>query len=124
MSAAAPSRGDLSSPCTALQGLAGSLDYTQLKTAILPRVYAACMRTTVANVRVQVRPVACDSVRHRTILTYATLMRLMRALPDQALALMSSTVQRMDRDESERMVDAAAQVRGRGGGPPAAPDVC
>jgi hypothetical protein len=36
------------------QGCVQSLDYTLLKAEIMPRVYAACMRTTAAAVRIQV----------------------------------------------------------------------
>jgi hypothetical protein len=42
------------SPPSTMQGCVQSLDYTLLKAEVMPRVYAACMRTTAAAVRIQV----------------------------------------------------------------------
>ncbi len=57
------------------------LDYQLLKTHIMPRVHAVCMRTTTAAVRVH------------------------------AIAFMTAAVQRLDKEECAAMIDTVTQVR-------------
>ncbi|GFH32142.1 SCY1-like protein 2, partial [Haematococcus lacustris] len=66
--------------CKALQDCIGTLDYTLLKAELVPRLHAACMRTTSGSVRVY------------------------------TLTLMAKVVGRLDREEANKIIDTAAQV--------------
>ncbi|KAJ9510959.1 hypothetical protein QJQ45_027821 [Haematococcus lacustris] len=66
--------------CKALQDCIGTLDYTLLKAELVPRLHAACTRTTSGSVRVY------------------------------TLTLMAKVVGRLDREEANKIIDTAAQV--------------